>query len=149
MNGVYLRALPEQEYADALVGWLREQGYDWDEALLRRAVPLVQEKIGLLSEFPAFAGFLFGEVEPDPAQLDGSAELLAAAAEALATARAIHGGNDRGGAAHVAEERELKPRDAFQPIRIAVTGSKVSPGPLREHRAARAGRDVRDGAYGR
>ena len=26
------------------------------------------------------------------------------------------------------DERELKPREAFQPIRIAVTGSKVSPG---------------------
>jgi glutamyl-tRNA synthetase len=28
----------------------------------------------------------------------------------------------------LADERGLKPRDAFQPIRIAVTGSKVSPG---------------------
>lgn len=28
----------------------------------------------------------------------------------------------------LAERLELKPREAFQPIRIAVTGSKVSPG---------------------
>ena len=28
----------------------------------------------------------------------------------------------------LAAQLELKPRDAFQPIRIAVTGSKVSPG---------------------
>ena len=31
MNGVYLRALPPGEYADVLVAYLREQGYEWDE----------------------------------------------------------------------------------------------------------------------
>src|SRR5919205_1504669 len=43
MNGVYLRALPEGEYANALVTYLREQGYEWDEQLIHRAAPLVQE----------------------------------------------------------------------------------------------------------
>jgi glutamyl-tRNA synthetase len=128
MNGVYLRALSEQEYADALVGWLREQGYDWDEALVRRAVPLVQEKIGLLSEFPGYAGFLFGEVEPDTSLLDGSADLLEAAAEALAAAEPFTAETIEAALRHVADERELKPREAFQAIRVAVTGSKVSPG---------------------
>jgi glutamyl-tRNA synthetase len=128
MNGVYLRALSEQEYADALVGWLREQGYDWDETLVRRAVPLVQEKIGLLSEFPGYAGFLFGEVEPDAAQLDGSAGLLEAAAGALAAAEPFTAETIEAALRRVADGRELKLRDAFQPIRIAVTGSKVSPG---------------------
>src|ERR687888_853759 len=66
MNGVYLRALPPEEYADRLVAYLREQGYDWDEELVRRAAPLVQEKIARLDEFPEFAGFLFREVKPDP-----------------------------------------------------------------------------------
>src|SRR6266576_5760310 len=35
MNGVYLRALPEDEYADVLVQYLREQGFDWEEQLVR------------------------------------------------------------------------------------------------------------------
>src|SRR4249919_164408 len=70
MNGVYLRALPADEYAERLLVWLREQEYDWPEARVRAAAPLVQEKIGRLGEFPDFAGFLFGEVEPDPALLD-------------------------------------------------------------------------------
>ena len=100
-------------------------------------VPLVQEKIGLLSEFPGYAGFLFGEVEPDAAQLDGSADLLEAAAGALAAAEPFTAETIEAALRRVADERELKPREAFQPIRIAVTGSKVSPGPLREHRAAR------------
>src|SRR3989449_3377208 len=54
MNGVYLRALPPEEYADALVEYL---GPEWDEQIVRRAAPLVQEKITRLDEFPAFAGF--------------------------------------------------------------------------------------------
>ena len=66
MNGVYLRALSPEEYADALVAYLREQGYDWDEERVRAAAPLVQEKIATLGEFPEFAGFLFHDVEPGP-----------------------------------------------------------------------------------
>jgi glutamyl-tRNA synthetase len=128
MNGVYLRSLPEKEYADALLGWLREQGYDWDENLVRRAAPLVQEKIALLSEFPAYAGFLFAPLEPDAAQLDGSVDLLAAAADALTAVEPFTAEAIEGALRGLADERELTPRDAFQPIRIAVTGSKVSPG---------------------
>src|SRR6266508_1557052 len=83
LNGMYLRALSPDAYANVLVAYLREQGYDWDEALVRRAAPLVQEKIATLGEFPAFAGFLFARVEPDSAQL-GDGAVLPAAAEALA-----------------------------------------------------------------
>jgi glutamyl-tRNA synthetase len=128
MNGVYLRALSEEAYGDALVGWLREQGCDWDEALVRRAVPLVQKKIALLSEFPAYAGFLFSDVEPDAAQLDGDGELLAAAAEVLEPLEPFATESIEAALRQVADERGLKPREAFQSIRIAVTGSKVSPG---------------------
>src|SRR5213082_3217154 len=39
MNGVYLRALPPEEYAERLVAYLREQGYDWEEQLVRKAAP--------------------------------------------------------------------------------------------------------------
>ncbi|HXH96575.1 MAG TPA: glutamate--tRNA ligase family protein, partial [Gaiellaceae bacterium] len=84
MNGVYLRALPETELAHALVLWLGEQGYDWDAQLVTRAAPLVQEKIGKLSEFPGRAGFLFHDVEPAAADLDGGGPMLAAAQDALA-----------------------------------------------------------------
>ena len=46
------------------------RGIDWDEERIRAAAPLVQEKIAKLGEFPEFAGFLFQDVEPDPALLD-------------------------------------------------------------------------------
>src|ERR671937_2690035 len=80
LNGAYLRALPPDEYADALLAYLREQGYEWEEQLVRRAAPLVQEKIATLGEFPRFAGFLFGDVRPDRAELDGTAPFLREAA---------------------------------------------------------------------
>ena len=59
MNGVYLRALPPEEYADALVAYLARAGLDWPEERVRAAAPLVQEKIERLGQFPEFAGFLF------------------------------------------------------------------------------------------
>ncbi len=126
LNGLYLRALPPDEYADRLVTYLREQGYDWDEGIVRRSVPLVQEKIAVLGEYPEFAGFLFHDIELDPTLLDGNvlseAERAVEAAEPF-TAEAIEQALRA-----VADQLELKPREAFQPIRVAVTGSKVSPG---------------------
>jgi glutamyl-tRNA synthetase len=137
MNGVYLRELSQDAYADALAAWLAGEGYDWDGGRVRDAAPLVQEKIGLLADFPAFAGFLFGPVEPDPAQLAGSAEQLTAAADALGSLEPFTAEAIEDTLRKLAEAHGLKPREAFQPIRIAVTGSKVSPG-LFEASAARA-----------
>jgi glutamyl-tRNA synthetase len=126
MNGVYLRSLPADEYADRLLVWLREQGYDWPDGRVRATAPVVQEKIGRLGEFPDFAGFLFGEIEPDPALLD--ARILAAAESALVatdpwTVEAIEAALKR-----LCDELGEKPRTVYLPIRVAVTGSRVSPG---------------------
>jgi glutamyl-tRNA synthetase len=128
MNGVYLRAMSPEEYADALVGYLREQGYDWPEEQVRAAAPLVQEKIERLGQFPQFAGFLFAPVEPDPALLDGGREALAGAEEVLARVQPFEAKSIEEALRELAERLGQKPRQAFQPIRLAVTGSKVSPG---------------------
>ena len=125
MNGVYLRALPPDEYADVLVAYLREQGYDWDEQLVRRVAPLVQEKIATLGEFPAFAGFFFARVEPE-GEVDG--QVQPAAVETLAGVEPFEAEQIETALRGLAERLGLKPREAFQPIRLALTGSKVSPG---------------------
>jgi glutamyl-tRNA synthetase len=127
LNGMYLRALPPEEYADRLVAYLREQGYEWDEALIRKAAPLVQEKIATLGEFPEFAGFLFARVEPDPAKL-GDGPMLPAAVERLAEVDPFEAEPIEAALRELAERHGLKPREAFQPIRLALTGSSVSPG---------------------
>jgi glutamyl-tRNA synthetase len=152
LNGVYLRALPPDEYADVLVAYLREQGYEWDDELVRKVAPLVQEKIARLGEFPAFAGFFFARVEPETA-VDG--EVLPAAAEALAQVEPFEAGEIEATLRGLAERLGLKPRDAFQPIRLAVTGSKVSPGLFeslellgREESLARLAGSGRGGASG-
>jgi glutamyl-tRNA synthetase len=128
MNGVYLRALPTEEYADELIAFLRDEGYDWDEELLRRAAPLVQEKIERFGQFPEFAGFLFRDVDPDPALLDGRSAVVAAARDELARVEPFSAPEIESALRGLAGRLELSPRKAFEPIRIAVTGSKVSPG---------------------
>jgi glutamyl-tRNA synthetase len=127
MNGVYLRALDADAYADALVGYLREQGYGWPGERIRVAAPLVQEKIERLGQFPEFAGFLFERRDGyDPAALD--AGVLAAAEETLAGLEPFTAETIEQALRQLAERIGQKPRQAFQPIRVAVTGSTVSPG---------------------
>ncbi|HEY8772980.1 MAG TPA: glutamate--tRNA ligase [Gaiellaceae bacterium] len=128
MNGVYLRTMSPEEYADTLVSFLRGQDYDWPEERIRAAAPLVQDKIERLGQFPDFAGFLFGPVEPDAAELDGGGEMLAGAEEALAAVEPFTAEAIEQTLRELAERLGQKPRQAFQPIRVAVTGSKVSPG---------------------
>jgi glutamyl-tRNA synthetase len=126
LNGVHLRALPPDAYAARLLEHLREQGHDWPAERVREAAPLVQEKIARLGEFPAFAGFLFHDVEPDPAELDGA--VLAAAADALAGVEPFEPASIEVALKALCDRLGVKPRQAFAPIRVAVTGSKVSPG---------------------
>lgn len=128
MNGVYLRALAPDAYADALVAYLRERGYDWPEDRIRQAAPLCQEKLTRLGEFPAFAGFLFGDVEPDPSLLAGSREVLEAARASLSALDPFDAHGIEAALRGLCDRLGLKPRVALQPIRVAVTGSKVSPG---------------------
>jgi glutamyl-tRNA synthetase len=125
MNGMYLRALPPDEFAHRLILWLGENGYDWDAEVVRKSAPLVQEKIARLDEFPDYARFLFEDVE---ASVDGGAEVVAAARDALARLEPFTAEAIEAALRDVVERLGLKPRQAFQPIRVAVTGSTVSPG---------------------
>ena len=128
LNGMYIRALPVDEFARALILWLGEQGYGWDAALVRKAAPLVQEKIARLDEFPGYARFLFEDVQPDSAELNGGAEVLGAARDALAELEPFTAGAIEAALRAVVERLGLNPPQGFQPKRIAVTGSKISPG---------------------
>jgi glutamyl-tRNA synthetase len=123
-NGVHLRALPIEEYADRLVAYLREQGYDWEEERVRAAAPLVQEKISRLGQFADFAGFLFREPEPQ----DVDAVIVSAARDALEEVEPFAAEPIEAALRELAGRLGLPPRKAFQPIRIAITGSTVSPG---------------------
>ena len=135
MNGVYLRELALGEYADRLVAYLREQGSDWPEERVREAAPLVQEKIGRLGEFPAFAGFLFQDVNPDPTLLDKPGARVSGGGARVSGA--VRAGGDRGSAEGAVRAARAQ----------AETGVRADPGggdrleglarPLREPGAAR------------
>jgi glutamyl-tRNA synthetase len=125
MNGMYLRDLQPDEYALDLLRWLREQRSDWPEERVRATVPIVQEKIEKFSLYPDFVRFLFEPIEP-PAGLD--VEILRAAHERLATLEPWDASVIEEALRALADELGQKPRQAFQPIRLAVTGSKISPG---------------------
>ena len=118
---------------DALVTYLREQGYDWPEERIRAAAPLVQEKIERLGQFPDFAGFLFerwngSDAESMETGVTLDADVLAAAEETLAGVEPFTAEAIEQALRDLAERVGQKPRQAFQPIRVAVTGSTVSPG---------------------
>jgi glutamyl-tRNA synthetase len=67
-------------------------------------------------------------VEPDPADLDGGGPMLAATEEAFASLEPFEAAAIEASLRAAADGLGLKPRQAFQPVRVAVTGSKVSPG---------------------
>nr|NLI48952.1 glutamate--tRNA ligase [Propionibacterium sp.] len=139
LNGHYLRSLTAEQLADRIIEHLDYTGQpplDADgAALLRRATPLIQERLVLLSEAMDKLNFLFtpdadltvsadaraGLDAAAPAVLDAAAAALAAlpAWEVAAIEEALRGA--------LVEGLGLKPRVAFSPVRVAVTGAKVSP----------------------
>jgi len=124
LNGVYLRALPPDEYALVLLRYLREQGYEWPEERVRASAPLVQEKLEKLSQYPGRARFFFEPVSPDGAD----PETCRAAYAALEPVEPWEASRIEEALRALAEQLGQKPRQAFGPVRLAVTGSNVSPG---------------------
>jgi glutamyl-tRNA synthetase len=124
MNGVYLRNLQPEEYAHDLLKWLRPHGIDWPEERVRATVPLVQEKIEKFSQYPDFVRFLFEDVTPPETE----GRIVRAAHDALAGVEPWEASRIEETLRDLVARLGEKPRTAFQPIRLAVTGSKVSPG---------------------
>jgi glutamyl-tRNA synthetase len=126
MNGHYLRELE--------VGDLHRRVEDF----LGRQVPLAaveiaQEKMQTLADFWPLAAFLVERQQIDPAawdkvMKDGAAERLEKAREALATAEPFDTAHVERALRGVVEETGAKPKDVFQPVRVAVAGTTVSPG---------------------
>jgi glutamyl-tRNA synthetase len=126
MNGRYLRELPVDDLHRLLEGFLGRE-------VPRVAVEIAQEKMQTLAEFWPLAGFL---VEPQPTDErawnkvmgDGAGARLARAREAIATADPFDAETLEARLKPVVDELGVKARDVYQPIRVAITGSTVSPG---------------------
>jgi glutamyl-tRNA synthetase len=133
MNGVYIRSKSDEELAELLAPFVQREGYGLEPARLTRAVPLVKERMKVLEDAVPLLGFL-GAVDPEleedaqaALQTDDARRMLAASLEALESLPVFETAEIESALREVAEELGLKTRVAFQPVRIAITGSKVSP----------------------
>jgi glutamyl-tRNA synthetase len=147
MNGVYIRELPQDDLAERVAPFLERAlrlrsgqavGGPVDRALLGRVVPLIRERIKLLTDAIEMADFFFleGALEYGVETLLGRrfAGEPAAAAAALAAVVGRIGGVDpweheplENAIRPLAEELALKTGDLFGLIRVAVTGRTAAP----------------------
>jgi glutamyl-tRNA synthetase len=135
MNGVHLRALEPAEYAKRLRAFLRDRGSPIaDRPEIDVAAPLVQEKIATLGEFEEFAGFLFHPVVYDEdawqkvAALPEAPAILDGCVTALEAAPTFEAADVEAALRAMSEQLGLKPRVAFLPPRVAISGRTISPG---------------------
>lgn len=141
INGTHVRLLAPQDFRDRLVPYLQAAELVGSELTAREneildaAAPLVQERIGLLGEAAEMMEFLFktdDQIVIDDKALKGMpanlVEVVEASIQALEgvqtwNAEAIQ----EALRAKLIDELELKPRQAFGPARVAVSGKRVSP----------------------
>jgi glutamyl-tRNA synthetase len=127
INGIYLRRLGIEELTSRLEQFTGRAG-------LRPAVDIAAEKIQTLAEFWPLVAFLFEEPVDDPAAFErvigenGGIEALEAARDALAAAEPFTLENVEQALRGVVKRRAAKPGQVFQPVRVAIAGSTVSPG---------------------
>ncbi|WP_415105571.1 glutamate--tRNA ligase [Micropruina sp.] len=140
LNGEYIRALAPDELAARIVEHLRFSG-EWTAIdlakaeLLRRATPLIQERLGVLSEALPKLEFLFTAdvdlvvADDARAQLGENAGVVLDASIAALEALEPFAADEIQAALRAAlvDGLGLKPRFAFGPVRVAITGSRVSP----------------------
>ncbi len=142
INASHLRALSVDDLADRVVPYLQTAGMFGAEPTasereaLSAAAPLIHERLTTLSEAVDMIGFLFVADESFTVDPDDRAKLLDAAGVEIV--RASHDALEalatwdtptietclRG---KLIDELGLKPRVAFGPVRVAVTGRRISP----------------------
>src|SRR3954452_1867002 len=125
-NGRYLRAMDVDELKARIEDVLGRE-------VPRVAVEIAQEKMQTLADFWPLAGFLVERRDTDPAawdkvMKDGAGERLAKAREALAAGDPFETASVEQALRGVVEETGAKPKDVFQPVRVAIAGTTVSPG---------------------
>ncbi len=151
MNGIYIRALPSAELVEKLLPFLAREGLVSDpptaeeRAYVERLVPLIHERLKVLSEAPELLEFFFRDIDyPDPSLLvqkkmdaTGTVTVLHSVYERLVQIEAAQWNEPRLEEIlrDLTESLGLKTGQVFGAIRVAVTGRKVAP-PLFETLAA-------------
>jgi glutamyl-tRNA synthetase len=126
LNGRYLRELGLDDLTQRLE---RFTGH----GQLEPAVEIAQEKMQTLADFwPLVRPLVEGPVDDPSARErwlnESGLAALAEAREALSAAEPFDAGSVERALREVVERRAAKPGDVFQPLRVALTGTTVSPG---------------------
>jgi glutamyl-tRNA synthetase len=129
LNGRFMREMPPDAYASAVA---RHLGREPDERL-RAACSIAQEKAQTLDEAWTLIRFLFEPpVEDEKAwgkvMKDGTGAVLEASRDALAATGDFDAASVEAALSPIPERLGLKPGKVYQPIRVAITGTSVSPG---------------------
>ncbi len=129
LNGRFMREMDLDDYTAAVAAHL---GREPDEQL-RAACEIAQEKAQTLDEVWPLIGFLFEEPQPDEkawkkVMKDGALPLLSDALEALRGTESFEPAELETALGRILAEHDVKPGKLYQPIRVAITGTSVSPG---------------------
>ncbi len=141
INGTHVRMLEAEDFRARLVPYIRQAGLvgetltPREEEILREAAPLVQERITLLGEAPEMLSFLFKSDDAIDVADDARKGMPTNLVEVLDAALEVLEPLEEWSAETIqAALREalvdglgLKPRLAFGPVRVAVSGRRISP----------------------
>ena len=129
LNGRFMREMDLDSYTEAVA---RHLGREPDERL-RAACEIAQEKAQTLEEVWPLIAFLFEEPKTDEkswrkVMKDGALPLLSEALEALRAVEPFEPAELESSLGRILAEHDVKPGKLYQPIRVAISGTSVSPG---------------------
>ena len=135
LNGVYIRELPLQELVQTVSSFLDASphaGFQ-DDPRLERAVQISQEKIHTLADFWPLTGPLLDHpIEDAKARERWLGEqgraILTRVRGVLAALRSFTQPDLEAALEGLIEREGVKPREVYQPLRVAIAGTTVSPG---------------------
>lgn len=142
INGDKIRALPVAELALRALPFMQlahligAEPTTSELVALEEAVPLIQERVITLAEIPDLLGFLFVSestfvIEPESAArvlTPDSKSIIHASIAALAPLTTWDVASIEAALrAALLDELGLKPKNAFGPVRVAITGARISP----------------------
>jgi glutamyl-tRNA synthetase len=140
-NGMYIRQKSDEELTDLLLPYLKREGFIENEPTgedmdkVGALVPIVKERLKVLSDVVDMSRFLFTDIEvPEVASLLPKKQDTATTLHVLERVRPLLGELEEKGDESIEEalvalanELGVKVNGVFMPIRVAVTGSSVSP----------------------
>ncbi|MCK4245247.1 MAG: glutamate--tRNA ligase [Candidatus Omnitrophica bacterium] len=135
MNGLYIRKKEPEELVRLSLPYLKEKGLGGEEDYLRKIIVLERERIKKLSEVPELIEyFLVEKIKFDPEAVEKVLkrpevkEILTSLKQELENLSDFSAGSLEKTIRNWTKNKDLKTKDVFHPLRVAITGRTVGPG---------------------